>query len=107
MLVLPGTLKVAWATGPFRTARAVNAGMATVYDVKAGQSVSIVLGAWWWTGVSTANGTPLPAPPCTEPISDVSRVAIPLASGSVEIDLDLPWHEVCSSPASVSLTVTN
>jgi len=105
VLKLPETIGVASATGPFRMVGVVNAGTATSYPVKSGESLSIVLGGSWWVGVRPDNGTPLPAPPCAGPISDVSRVAFPFSSGNIQIDLDITWHEVCSSPASVSLTI--
>ncbi len=107
VLQLPGTISVASATGSFQTVRVVNAGTASSFSVQSDQSFSIVLGAWWWIGGHTENGTPLPAPPCTDRISDVSRVKFPIASGSIQIDLGTVWQEVCSSPASVSLTITN
>jgi hypothetical protein len=105
VLELPTTIRVASATGPLQAVTAVNAGTATSFTIRRGQSVSIVLGAWWWTGGSTENGTPLSAPPCTGPISDVTRVEFPLAFGSIQIELGTVWHEVCSSPASISVTV--
>jgi hypothetical protein len=105
VLDLPGTIGVASATGPFQSVPVVNAGTATTFTIRSGESVSIVLGAWWWIGGSTENGTPLPAPPCTNPIGDVARVEFPLALGSIQIDLGEVWHQVCSSPASVSVSV--
>ncbi len=105
VLELPATIRVASATGPFQSVTVVNAGTATSFTIRSGQSVSIVLGAWWWTGGSTENGTPLSAPPCTDPITDITRVEFPLVLDSIQIDLGTVWHEVCSSPASVSVTV--
>lgn len=103
VLHLPGTMSVASANGPFQAVTVVDAGTASSFSVLPGQSLSVVLGAWWWTGGHPDVGTPLPAPPCTDPISDVSRVEVRLASGSLQIDLGTVWHQVCSSPASVSL----
>lgn len=105
VLDLPATIMVASATGPFQPVTAVNAGTATSFTIRSGQSLSIVLGAWWWIGGSTENGTPLPAPPCTDPISDVTRVEFPLSLGSIQIDLGTVWHKVCFSPARVSVSV--
>ena len=105
VLHLPGTIRVASATGPFQTVRVVNAGTASSFSIQSGQSLSIVLGAWWHIP-GLPSGTGIPATQCTGAISDVSRVEIPLASSSIQIDLGTVWHEVCSSPASVSLTVT-
>ena len=105
VLELPTTIRVASATGPFQSVKVVNAGTATSFTIRSGQSVSIVLGAWWWTGGSTENGTQLAAPPCTDPLTDINRVEFPVAQDSIQIDLGTIWHQVCSSPASVSVTV--
>jgi hypothetical protein len=105
VLDLPGTIRVASATGPFQTVSVGNMGTAASFNIGSGQSLSIGLRAWWWLGVYPDKGTPLPAPPCADPISDVSRVEIPLRSDSIEIDLDIPWHTVCTSPASTSLAL--
>jgi hypothetical protein len=104
VLDLPGTIRVASATGTFQAVSLVDAGAATSINVRSGQSLSVELRAWWSLAIAPSGGTPLPAPPCADPINDVSRVEIPLRSGSIEIDLDINWHEVCTSPASVSLT---
>ncbi len=105
VLELPATIRVASATGGFQSVTAVNAGTATSFTIRSGESVSIVLGAWWWTGGSTENGTPLAAPPCTDPLTDITRVEFPIAQDSIQIDLGTVWHQVCSSPASVSVTI--
>jgi len=99
---------VAAATGPFHSVQVRNAGTATSWKIKSGQSLSIVIGDSWWVGVRDGNGSLVfSAPPCAGPIRDVTRVELPLASGSIQIDSPTVWREVCSSPASVSLTVTN
>jgi hypothetical protein len=61
--------------------------------------------ARWWTGVRPDIGTPWPAPPCNDPIDDIARLEIPLASGTIEVDLPFAWRQVCSSPASVSISL--
>jgi photosystem II stability/assembly factor-like uncharacterized protein len=107
VLDLPGMIGVASATGPFHSVPMLNAGTATSWKIKSGQSFSIVIGASWWIGVRDENGNVVhSAPPCADPINDVTRVEFPVASGSIRIDLPTIWNEVCSSPASVSLTVT-
>ncbi len=105
VLGLPRAIRVASASGLFQSVTVVNAGTATSFTIRSGQSVSIVLGAWWSTGGSTESGTPLAAPLCIDPISDVTRVEFPLARGSIQIDLGTVWHQVCPSPASLSVTV--
>ena len=82
-----------------------NPGVVTAFDVGSGDSLTIVLGASWWVGVADASGNPLGSPPpCTDPIRDVSRVEIPVETGSLAIALDIPWNVVCTTPPSVSLT---
>jgi hypothetical protein len=108
VLDLPGTIEVAAATGPFHSVPVLNAGTATSWTIKSGQSLSIVIGDSWWVGVRDGTGRLLgSAPPCADPISDVTRVEFPFASGGLQINSPTIWHEVCSSPATVSLTVTN
>jgi hypothetical protein len=104
VLDLPRTIRVASATGAFQAVGLVDAGAATSFNIQSGQSLSVVLRAWWSLVIAPSGGTPLPTPPCADPTSDVSRVEIPVGAGNIEIDLDIPWHEVCTSPASVSLT---
>jgi hypothetical protein len=36
---------------------------------------------------------------------EVTRAEIPLASGTLQVDLGTVWLEVCSAPASVSIAV--
>jgi hypothetical protein len=104
VLHLPATIKVASPTSPFQTVKVVNAGTATTFSVQADQSLSIVLGAWWYVPAWLA-GTGMSPPPCTGAISNVTRAEIPLESSSLEIDLGTVWDEVCWSPATVSFTV--
>jgi hypothetical protein len=104
VMQLPAVIGVAAATGPFHAVAVRNTGIATAWSSGSGESVPIMLGASWWIGGQSDNGTPLPAPPCNYPIYDVSRVEIPLATGTIAFDLPIVWHEVCSSPASVSIT---
>jgi hypothetical protein len=103
VLHLPATIAVASASGPFQAVRVLNAGTVTSFSATSGGNVSIALGAswpipWMWAQLEK---TP---PPCAGAISNVSRVEIPLASGSLQIDLGTVWPEVCPDPASVWLT---
>jgi hypothetical protein len=105
VLDLPAAIGVAGSTGPFHAAPVIKAGTATAWASESGQSLPIVIGASWWVGVRDANGNAvLSAPPCADPILDVTRLELPFASGSAIIDLPTTWHEVCSSPARVTVT---
>jgi BNR/Asp-box repeat len=105
VLDLPEMIGVAAATGPFHSVPVSKAGTATAWASGSGQSLPIVIGASWWVGVRDENGNPVgSAPPCSDQIFDVTRVELPFAFGSTLIDLPTTWHEVCSSPASVSVT---
>jgi hypothetical protein len=105
VLRLPTVIAVASATGPFQLVPVENGGNASSFDIKAGQSLNLVLRGWWWVGWTSDTATPPPPPPCANPITDVTRVEFPFASGAAQIDFDTAWREVCSSPASVSVTV--
>ena len=103
MLNLPAAIGVASATGPFQAVRVLNAGVVTAFGVPSGGNVSIVLGDSWFipSAFPQSEGT---SPSCARPIRDVTRVEIPLASGSLQVQLGTVWPEVCPDPASVSLT---
>jgi hypothetical protein len=106
VLDLPEVIGVAAATGPFHAAPVSKPGPASAWASESGQSLPIVIGASWWVGVRDSSGNPVrSAPPCADSIFDVTRVELPFAVGSTLIDLPTTWHEVCSSPASVSITL--
>lgn len=102
-LVLPKTVGVVSATGRFVAIDVAETGTLTSH-IGAGQSLSLILSARWPSGGTLASGA---TPPCHDPVEDVNRVVIPLASGTIQIDLNPTWHEVCPGPASVSLALTN
>jgi hypothetical protein len=98
---LPTVIGVAIATGPFHAVAVRNTfGTASSWGSGSGQSLPIAIQATWPVG----GQTPFSAPPCNDSIYDVTRVEIPLATGTIAFDLPIIWHEVCSSPASVSIT---
>jgi hypothetical protein len=106
VLDLPATVGVAGASGPFYAVPLTNSGRVTAWSSETGQSLPLVLGASWWVGTRDANGNAVgSAPPCVDPILDVTRLELPFASGSAIVDLPMAWREVCSSPASVSITL--
>ena len=110
VLEIPSAIGVASADGPFQTVSIRNADAGTRWKIRTGQSKSIVLGGSWWTGVRDENGKAVfTAPPCADPVHDVTRVEFPLAEGTIEIDLPTPWQwrDVCSSPGSVTVEVEN
>jgi hypothetical protein len=78
----------------------------SLVDIHAGQTVSIVLGDSWWTGMTDeAGASVMPAPTCDGKIRDIDRVVYPFASGTIDIGLDISWGEVCTAPPSVTVTV--
>lgn len=100
VMALPTVIGVAAASGPFHAVAVRNTSPVTSWGSGSGQSLPIMLSASWPVG-----GQPsVSAPPCTDPIDDVSRIEIPLATGAIELDLPIVLHEVCTSPASVSMT---
>ncbi len=105
VLRLPATVGVASATGPFQALPVEGGGEAV--DIAAGQSLSLVVRGWWWTGWTSDTGqTPSP-PPCANPVSDITRIEFPLASGTIEIGFTTAWHQVCTEPVSASVSVGN
>lgn len=128
VLNVPTMIRVASAIGPFGAVRVNNIGYEVCvnnacqyvsppsYKIRSGQSLTIGFSVSWWIGATDANGMPIDTPPpCPGAVEDVTRVEVPLASGEVTIDLEtairipessVPWHEVCTSRDSISLTIT-
>jgi hypothetical protein len=128
VLNVPAMIGVASATGPFQAVRVTNIGYEVCvnnachyvsppsYKIRPGQSLTIGFDVSWWVGATDVNGMPwYTPPPCPGAVRDVTRVEVPLASGAIMIDLEtairvpessVPWHEVCASRDSISLTIT-
>jgi hypothetical protein len=62
------------------------------------------LAATWPTGEVVGGQTP---PPCNGAVQGVRQVEIPAAVDRIVIDLGTVWEEVCSSPASVTISVSH
>ncbi len=127
VLGVPKVIGVATAGGPLVAVSASNTGnevcvnsachfvTPATYAIRSGQSFEIEFSVSWWVGANDANGTPVyTAPPCVGGVTDVSRVAFPVASGAIAIDLEaasqqagasVPWRQVCSSPMSISFEI--
>ena len=123
VLALPKVIGLAAASGLFEAVEVANLGQEickkaapgtgldrecrfvypTSFQVQSGQTVTIELNASWWLGDS-ASQTP---PPCAGTISNVTRAEFPLASDAIDFDWDTTVEEVCTSPTSMSVTVTN
>ena len=99
-MALPAVIGVAAASGPFHAVAMGNNGTATSWASGAGDKMQIMLSASWRVGGQTQSSVP----PCTDPIDDVTRLEIPLATGTLELDSPIALHEVCTSPASLSMT---
>lgn len=117
-LAVPDVIGLAGEAGPFVAVRAPGLGnnvcvndackyvYPTSYDIPAGSSLRIVLNASWWVRWTSDTGeTAAPPPPCPDSLSSVHRALFPLASGSIEIDWETTFDEVCPSPSSVSVGV--
>ena len=102
----PKKIRVASASGPFQSVTVVNAGTASSFKIRSGQDLSIVLGDSW-PDPPTYAGAGMTPPPCADAISDVTRAEFPLGTGSLQIDWDTVWHQVCSAQKSVSVTIKN
>jgi hypothetical protein len=101
---VPETIGVSSTGGQFQMVTVQNTAISPAVGIPSGATASIVLGTWWWVS-GHASGRES-APPCSDVVEDVSRVSIPQASGTIEVDLGTVWREVCTTPASVSITVT-
>ena len=127
VLAVPKVIGAATASGPLVAVSVNNTGnevcvnsachyvTPATYAIRSGQTFEIEFSVSWFVGANDANGTPLySAPPCVGEVTDVSRVAFPVASGAIAIDLEaasqeagasVPWHQVCSSPMSISFEI--
>jgi hypothetical protein len=103
VFTVPETIGVSSTAGQFHMVGIQNTATTTAVGIPSGATASIVLGAWWWVP-GRVSGTE--SPPCSAAVEDVSRVSIPLASGTLEVNLGTVWREVCTTPASLSITVT-
>lgn len=76
--------------------------VAKSFSIAAGGRVSLVLEADW-----LVSGGPPPGAvyKCEAPIEAVTSLELPTASGRLAIELGTTWHQVCTSPASVWMTV--
>ena len=127
VLGVPKVIGAATASGPLVAVSVNNTGnevcvnsachyvTPATYAIRSGQTFEIEFSVSWFVGANDANGTPLyTAPPCVGEVTDVARVAFPVASGAIAIDLEaasqqagasVPWHQVCSSPMSISFEI--
>ena len=127
VLGVPKVIGVATAGGPLVAVSVNNTGnevcvnsachyvTPATYPLRSGQSFEIDFSVSWFASVTDGNGSPLySAPPCVGGVTYVSRVAFPVASGAIAIDLEaasqqagasVPWHQVCSSPMSISFEI--
>jgi hypothetical protein len=127
VLGVPKVIGAATASGPLVAVSVNNTGnevcvnsachyvTPATYAIRSGQSFEIDFSVSWFVSATDGNGTPLySAPPCVGEVTDVSRVAFPVASGAIAIDLEaasqeagpsVPWHQVCSSPMSISFEI--
>ena len=101
---IPDTVEVASATNPFHVVR-TDTGYATSYNIPHDTSVTVTLGASWRIPGLQFPGSTLPT--CDAPITNVSRVAIPIDASNLQITLGNLWHwqKVCTTPANVSINV--
>lgn len=117
VLALPKIIGVVGATGLLEALRVPNMGHVvyshgagrsvypTSFKIASGQSVTVVLNAWWWSPLQSGTATGPPPPRCDRPIVDVARAEFPLASGTIEIEWDTVLQEVCRFPVSMNMTI--
>ncbi len=103
LLVLSNSIFVARSSGAPIPVEVMVVGKNS-YSLAVGDTGSIELTATWSTGDVIPGQTP---GPCEGSIEGVRSVEVPVASGRLLINLGTVWREVCSSPASVTITVKN
>jgi len=104
VLELPRRIGLVPAAGSVHSIMVTNTADTTSWTLRSGRSLSIVLGDWWYDPRLLAE-TRFTPPPCAEAIHDVTRAALPLASGQIEITWETSWQDVCLSPSTVSVSV--
>jgi hypothetical protein len=94
----PGSISVAPTAGAFQSVEVLNAGNGVSSTIPAGHALSFTVGAWWAIpGLATSN--------CGTKFTNVTRVRIPTAAGSIEIALGTKFRDVCRTPATMSLQI--
>lgn len=117
-LALPKVIGLASATGPFAAVEIPNMGhdvcvngdchyvYPTSFEIRSGQTVNLVLNAWWWSPGRSDSATDPPAPPCGVAIDDVMRAEFPMAAATmIEVKWDTVLEEVCSSRVTMNITI--
>ncbi len=105
LLVLPTVIGVTSAIQPPGPINVTVSPPASI-EVRAGMTLTLGLVAKWPVAFFTAPTSPPAGSRCNDPINQVIGVAIPLASGAINLDLNPVWLQVCPSPASVGLGMT-
>ena len=96
---LPKTIEAMNAKGIHRRIKVVIV-LPTSFRIPSRGRSTITIGAWW----PMVN---LPRWKCAHPIANVTKVAIPLSAGDLQINLGVVWHRACKSPANTSLMQEN
>lgn len=111
MIVLPKTIGVAPVTGPFAAISVAaeaqqvcaqnecHSVYPTTFKIEAGASFTFHVGAEWCDAGCVAR-SPYSPRPCLDPVLDVTRAALPLATGTVVIDLGVVVSPVCASSSA-------
>lgn len=101
--VVPNTIQVRNTRGLRRTIEVEGARAGLSYRIPHGETRKLVIGGSW----STPGPKGWHSAPCHDPITNVTRVAIPLRTGDLPLKLGTVWHEACTSPASTSIEITS
>jgi hypothetical protein len=103
-LRLPATIEVAGPAGSFVAAAVSASGGSGSQDIGAGQTIALALGSWW-----PSDGHKLvPSSSsswCKAPVTNVTSVQIPLATGSLQFRLGDTFLGVCQSPSTLALVL--
>lgn len=96
-LALPNEIAVAPAVGPYTIVATRRGGQVKSVEIGSGDFAIVVLGATWDSPFESQR-------PCEQSVVDVTRVALPVQTGQLLIDLSRTWKYVCGSPVSTSVS---
>jgi hypothetical protein len=105
-LRLPATIEVAGSAGSYVAADvSVSQGGASRV-IAHGQTVGLALGSWWPSDGRKLVASSSPSW-CKTPVTGVTSVQVPLATGSLQFRLGDTFQGVCRAPGTLALVLND